>query len=127
MIRSPQHRVLVVDDQVAVAEVVRDALEDAGYAVTLSSTGASGLNLVTHDQPDLVLLDLNLPDIPGSDVLQRLHARWPHIPVIILSGTEDATAQAALSRGAVAYLAKPFSLQRLLETVQAGLTRRGDR
>src|SRR5258705_11987180 len=108
MARSRPHRVLVVDDQGAVAEVVRDALEEAGYAVTLTSTGVSALNLVAYDPPDVVLLDLGLPDMLGLEVLDRLRLRWPQIPVIILSGTHDPDlAKAARARGAADYVTKP--------------------
>src|SRR5882672_1950956 len=105
--RPYPHRVLVVDDQTAVAEVVRDALHETDYAVTVTSTGVSALNLVAYDPPDVVLLDLGLPDIPGLEVLDRLRARWPQIPVIILSGTQDPDlAKSARARGAADYVTK---------------------
>jgi len=125
MARSRPHRVLVVDDQVAVAEVVRDALEEAGYAVTLTSTGVSALNLIAYDPPDVVLLDLGLRDMLGLEVLDRLRARWPEIPVIILSGTQDPDlAKSARARGAADYVTKPFELQRLLQVVRVILATR---
>jgi CheY-like chemotaxis protein len=79
MTRPHPHRVLVVDDQLAVAEVVRGALEEAGYAVTLTSTGVRALNLVAYDAPDVVLLDLGLPDMLGMEVLDRQVAEKPDI------------------------------------------------
>lgn len=125
MARPARHRVLVVEDQVAVAEFVHDALTEIGYAVALAATAAEALaRLVAHD-PDLVLLDLNLPDLPGLELLDRLRAQWPKVPVVIISGTDDPIlAQSALARGAADYVTKPFPLDRLREVVEGVLALR---
>jgi len=125
MARPARHRVLVVEDQVAVAEFVHDALTEIGYAVALAATAAEALARLVLDDLDLVLLDLNLPDLPGLELLDRLRAQWPKVPVVIISGTEDPIlAQAALARGAADYVTKPFPLDRLREVVEVVLARR---
>ena len=71
------HRILVVEDEGHVAGFLRDALTEIGYGVTVAAGGADALNKVTGEAPALVLLDLNLPDMPGFEVLDRLRApRW---------------------------------------------------
>jgi len=83
------HRILVIEDENRVAEFIRDALTEIGYAIALAADGANALNKVTENAPDLVLLDLNLPDMPGFEVLDRLRARSPALPVVIVSGNTD--------------------------------------
>jgi two-component system KDP operon response regulator KdpE len=125
MARPDRHRVLVVEDQVAVAEFVHDALTEIGYAVALAATAAEALARLVADDPDLVLLDLNLPDLPGLELLDRLRAEWPKVPVVILSGTDDPIlARAAMARGAADYVTKPFLLDRLHEVVKVVLALR---
>jgi two-component system KDP operon response regulator KdpE len=125
MARPDRHRVLVVEDQVAVAELVHDALTEIGYAVALAATAAEALARLVADEPDLVLLDLKLPDLPGLELLDRLRAEWPKVPVVILSGTDDPIlARAAMARGATAYVTKPFPLDRLREVVEVVLALR---
>ena len=88
----------------------------------MAAGGADALNKVTDDAPDLVLLDLNLPDMPGFEVLDRLRARSPALPVVIVSGnTDPMMAEAALALGAVDYVTKPVTLDRLSEAVAAAL------
>jgi DNA-binding response OmpR family regulator len=120
-----RHSVLVVEDQVAVAEFMHDALAEIGYAVALAATAAEALARLVSDDFDLVLLDLNLPDLPGLVLLDRLRAQWPKVPVVIISGTEDPIlSQTALARGAADYVTKPFPLDRLREVVEVVLARR---
>lgn len=119
---SRAHRILVIEDEGHVAGFIRDALTEIGYAVTVAAGGADALNKVTDDAPDLVLLDLNLPDMPGFEVLDRLRARSPALPVVIVSGnTDPMMAEAALALGAVDYVTKPVTLDRLSEAVAAAL------
>jgi len=127
MSRSHRHRILVIDDHAAVAEVVRDVLTDLGHTVVLAATAAEALNRLVLEIPDLVLLDLGLPDVPGLDVLDRLRAQWPRVPVVILSGTEDPVlARTALARGAADYMTKPFDLERLRQVVEVVLALRAE-
>ena len=116
------HRILVVEDEGHVAGFIRDALTEIGYAVTVAAGGADALNKVTDDAPDLVLLDLNLPDMPGFEVLDRLRARSPAPPVVIVSGnTDPMMAEAAVALGAVDYVTKPVTLDRLSQVVAVAL------
>jgi len=119
MTRSRSHRILIVEDERRVSEFIRDALTEIGYAVEVASGGADALNKVHHDAPDLVLLDLNLPDMPGFEVLDRLRAQSFTVPVVIVSGnTDPLMAEAARALGAVDYVTKPFALERLTQAVQ---------
>ena len=119
---SHPHRILVIEDEGRVAGFIRDALTEIGYAVTVAAGGADALNKVTDDLPDLVLLDLNLPDMPGFEVLDRLRARSPALPVVIVSGnTDPMMAEAARALGAVDYVTKPFELDRLSQAVAVAL------
>ena len=119
------HRILVIEDEGHVAGFIRDALTEIGYAVTVAAGGADALNKVTDDAPDLVLLDLNLPDMPGFEVLDRLRARSPALPVVIVSGnTDPMMAEAARALGAVDYVTKPFELDRLSQAVAVALRMR---
>jgi CheY-like chemotaxis protein len=84
-----------------------------------ASGGADALDKVSRHAPDLVLLDLNLPDMPGFEVLDRLRARSFTVPVVIVSGNTDSLmAEAARALGAVDYVTKPFELQRLIQAVE---------
>jgi DNA-binding response OmpR family regulator len=112
---SPQ-RILIVDDNVRVAALLKDFLKshDAGYVVITVPNATEALEAAERHRPDLVILDLELPDIHGLQVLQRLRALDRTIPVIVLSGTADlALAARTLSDGAVAYAPKPLNLHDL--------------
>lgn len=116
------NRILVVEDEGRVAGFLRDALTEIGYAVTVAPGGANALSKVTDEAPDLVLLDLNLPDMPGFEVLDRLRARLPGPPVVIVSGnTDPMMVEAARGLGAVDYVTKPVSLDRLSQAVAVAL------
>jgi DNA-binding response OmpR family regulator len=113
------HQILIVEDEPRVSEFIRDALMGIGYAVEVASGGADALDKVSRHAPDLVLLDLNLPDMPGFEVLDRLRARSFTVPVVIVSGNTDSLmAEAARALGAVDYVTKPFELQRLIQAVE---------
>ena len=102
-------RVLVVEDEAEVAAVLCDALNDLGYAVALAVDGTEALRLVPLYRPDVVLLDLALPNMPGDIVLGQLRLADPNLPVIIVTGNADIElARATLARGAFDYVAKPF-------------------
>ena len=116
--------ILVVEDERDIRELLRRYLERAGHAVLTSATGSEALILVVDGTPDLVLLDLGLPDIDGFEVLQR--AKEIAIPVIALtarSSVEDRIR--GLERGADDYVTKPFSPQEVVLRVHAVLGRHG--
>jgi two-component system KDP operon response regulator KdpE len=110
---------LIIDDEAQIRRLLRVVLEAEGYRVLDSETGRQGLSDVALRRPDVVLLDLGLPDIDGLVVLQRLR-EWSHVPVLILSvrdGPEDKVA--ALDAGADDYVAKPFDSAELLARLRA--------
>jgi DNA-binding response OmpR family regulator len=122
MLAKPLGRILVVDDDPNIVEMVIDYFGNAGYAVLGAHHGGDGLMLADNERPDVVLLDLKMPGLSGVEVLQQLKLRWPELPVIIVSGAADATlAKRCLSRGALDYVSKPFNWEYLHRCVTAAL------
>jgi two-component system KDP operon response regulator KdpE len=114
-------RVLVVDDERAIRRYLHAALNAQGYTVFEASTGKDALDRAVADRPDMVILDLGLPDLDGVEVT-RLLREWTHIPIIILSVREQETDKInALDAGADDYLTKPFSSGELLARMRAAL------
>jgi two-component system KDP operon response regulator KdpE len=112
---APGRRVLVIDDEPGIRNFATRALGSAGFAVTEAAGGHEGLEIALSDPPDLVLLDLGLPDLDGEEVLRRLQRERPHQPVLVWSATTDRDAERrCLSLGARAYLHKPVSLGELV-------------
>jgi DNA-binding response OmpR family regulator len=117
--------VLVVEDERKLRELVRSYLERAGFAVLSTESGAEAITLAASASPDLVILDLGLPDVPGESVLRELRAMGP-VPVLMLtamSSEEDRIP--GLELGADDYVTKPFSPRELVLRVQAILRRGG--
>jgi len=114
--------ILVIEDNPITAKMFRVALEAAGYEVLVASNAKAGLDLALSERPALVLQDLRLPDMDGSDLASRLRADQPERPVLAVSGalTEEDTA-AALAAGFAEVLAKPVEPSRLIATIQAYL------
>src|SRR5215470_3671005 len=128
MIHPRPNRILVVEDEVRVAGFLRDALTELGYIVAVATGGADALNKATEDAPDLIMLDLNLPDMPGFEVLERLRARASTVPVVIVSGnTDPMMAEAARALGARAYITKPIEFDVLSRAIAMTLSRRRSR
>ncbi|MGZ3637324.1 MAG: response regulator [Ktedonobacterales bacterium] len=114
-------RVLVIDDEPEIQRAVRKRLAGDGFAVEGALTGADGMDLVARWHPDVVLLDLSLPDIDGIEVCRRLRT-WTQVPIIVLSvRAGDADKVAALELGADDYLTKPFSSSELVARVRVAL------
>jgi len=113
--------VVIVDDEVQIRRLLRVTLESGGFLVRDCDCGQVGLNEIALRRPDIVVLDLGLPDIPGVDVLERLR-EWTQVPILILSanGQEDDKV-AALDSGADDYLTKPFSGRELLARLRVML------
>ena len=109
-------RILVVDDQAPITELLHELLGTLGYTVKVAMTGEEGLDHVATFQPDVVVLDLSLPGMMGAEVLDHLRQTHPHIAVIAMTGNPE-RAKGILERGAVAYLAKPFDLATLRQVV----------
>ncbi len=117
-------RLLVIDDEKQIHRFLAPALEAAGYEVEQTVTAAEGLRLAASRSPDLVLLDLGLPDEDGQQVLQRLRA-FSTVPVIILSARDQESEKiTALDHGADDYVEKPFSVGELLARIRAALRHR---
>ncbi len=113
--------VLVVDDERAIQRFLRASLEDAGFSVIEASTGKSALELAIAKKPDVILLDLSLPDMDGLDVLTRLR-EWSSAPVIVVSARgEESDKIAGLDQGADDYLIKPFGVDELLARIRVAL------
>jgi len=114
---------LVVDDEVQIRRFLRAGLELDGFAVEEAETGAAALRLATLKPPDLVILDLGLPDMDGGEVLERLRA-WSGVPLIVLSvRSNEAEKVRLLERGADDYVVKPFGMAELLARAHAAMRR----
>jgi DNA-binding response OmpR family regulator len=116
-------RVLMVEDDPAIGRLLSRSLTERDYVVTLAATGAAGLALALQEQPDVVLLDLGLPDLSGLEVLQMLRA-VSAVPVIVVTAQDDdRTVVMALDSGADDYLVKPFGSDQLAARIRAVLRR----
>jgi two-component system KDP operon response regulator KdpE len=116
--------VLVIEDEPGMLRVLTTALRARGYRVTTASTGRAGLEAATAKEPDIVVLDLGLPDIDGIDVCRHLR-RWLRSPLIVLTadGSEERKVL-ALDEGADDYVTKPFSMPELLARVRVATRHR---
>ena len=120
------YRVLVVDDDPTVSDVVRRYLEQAGCEVRLAGDGADGLAAAAAQRPDLVVLDLMMPGIDGLEVCRRLRRRMPDLPVVMLTALgEEADRVLGLEVGADDYVTKPFSPRELVLRIRSVLRRAG--
>ena len=116
--------VLVVDDEPAIRRTVAAGLKARGYEVREAENGERAVEAVAADPPDLVILDLGLPDIDGVDVCRRIRA-WSEVPIVVLSAeASDYRKVLALDEGADDYLTKPFSMPELLARVRVALRHR---
>jgi two-component system, OmpR family, KDP operon response regulator KdpE len=120
-------RVLVVDDEPQILRALRTALRGHGHEVFVASTGEDAVAEAARMQPELVILDLALPDMDGTEVVRELRG-WSSVPVIVLSVREAQTSKvAALDAGADDYVTKPFGLDELLARMRAAARRAGAR
>ena len=119
-------RVLVVDDEPKIVDVVRDYLTDAGFLVSVATDGPTALERARAQPPDLVVLDLGLPGLDGLDVARALQAAQPPVPIVMLTARSDEVDRIlGLELGADDYLVKPFSPRELVARVRAVLRRTG--
>jgi DNA-binding response OmpR family regulator len=118
-------RILVVEDEMEIARVVRDYLVEAGYDVTVAGTGEAALASARGSRPDLVVLDLGLPGVDGLDVARELTGS-SGVPIVMLTARGDETDRiVGLELGADDYVVKPFSPKELVARVRAVLRRSG--
>lgn len=116
--------ILVVEDEASIRTVARAYLEQAGFRVLLAETGPAGLELALREQPELIILDLNLPGMDGMEVAARVRAESDVFILMLTARTEEADRVAGLRIGADDYLTKPFSPRELVARVEAILRRR---
>lgn len=122
---GPECCVLVVDDEPEILRTLHITLRARGYDVRLARTGAEALAAATLEPPDVVILDLGLPDGDGTDVIRRLRT-WSTAPILVLSGrTDSADKVDALDAGADDYVTKPFGMDELLARLRAMSRRAG--
>jgi DNA-binding response OmpR family regulator len=120
--KVPTARILVIDDNLAVVDILATALGEEGYGVLSAVTSDEGLKLFILSQPDLVLLDIALPGMNGIEMLKRIRSIVPTARVVMVSGTADLMlARQALELGALAYVDKPFDLAYLKRVVAMAL------
>jgi DNA-binding response OmpR family regulator len=121
-------RILIVDDNEKIVEVVKAYLEKDGYLVLMAHNGLEALELARRRRPDLVILDLLLPGMDGLDVCRVLRAEGNAVPIIMLTAkTTEADKLIGLELGADDYVTKPFSPRELMARVRAVLRRVGDK
>lgn len=124
MVMTAKPKVLVIDDEQQILRALRTILSQQNYQVTTTGTGDEGLALATATQPDIIILDLGLPDMTGVAVCSQLR-EWTDLPIIVLSAHDsEAEKVAALDAGADDYLTKPFGVEELLARVRVALRHR---
>jgi DNA-binding response OmpR family regulator len=117
--------IVIVEDEARIASFVERGLRAEGFTVQVAADGTQGLALASGEDVDLVVLDLMLPGLSGTDVLTRLRERRPEVPVIILTAREEVDDRVAgLNAGADDYVTKPFSFAELLARIHARLRAR---
>ncbi|KAB1915610.1 response regulator [Micromonospora sp. AMSO31t] len=119
------NRILVVDDEPQILRALRINLRARGYDVDIAATGTAALKAAASHPPDLVVLDLGLPDLDGVDIIRGLRG-WTTVPIIVLSGRAGSDDKVnALDAGADDYVTKPFGVDELLARIRAATRRHG--
>lgn len=114
-------KALVIDDEPPIRKLLRMGLSTQGYEVIEATNGKNGLALLAEN-PDVIILDLGLPDIPGLDLLAMIRERNERVPIVVLSSRGDETAKVqALDHGADDYVTKPFGMEELLARLRAAM------
>ena len=115
-------RVLVIDDEPPIRKLLRVGLSAHGYQIMEASSGKMALEFLAEQQPDLIVLDLGLPDMQGHELLRTMRARSDKVPIVVLSSRDDEAGKVqALDSGADDYVTKPFGMDELLARMRAAL------
>jgi two-component system, OmpR family, KDP operon response regulator KdpE len=115
-------RVLVIDDEPPIRKLLRLGLTAHGYQTIEASSGKMALELLGREPPDLIVLDLGLPDMQGHELLRTMRARNDRVPIVVLSSRDDEAGKVqALDSGADDYVTKPFGMDELLARMRAAL------
>jgi two-component system, OmpR family, KDP operon response regulator KdpE len=115
-------RVLVIDDEPPIRKLLRVGLTAHGYQIIEASSGKAALELLSEQPPDLVILDLGLPDMQGHELLRAVRERNDSVPIVVLSSRDDEAGKVqALDSGADDYVTKPFGMDELLARMRAAL------
>jgi two-component system, OmpR family, response regulator len=124
--RLPEARLLVVDDEPSIRELLSASLKFAGFEVYTAEDGAEALRLAEQHKPDLVVLDVMLPDMDGFSVTRRLRERGREMPVVFLTARDETSDKVqGLTVGGDDYVTKPFSLEEIVARIRAVLRRTG--
>jgi len=119
----PPKRILVVDDEPEVRQLMEHFLTERGYEVRLAENGRLGLLALDTFRPDVVLLDMHMPEMDGLETLKRIAAREPSLPVIMVTVNDDVeTTTRLLQLGAADYVPKPFNLEYLEQAINIQLS-----
>jgi two-component system KDP operon response regulator KdpE len=123
-IEDARLRVLIVDDEPPIVRVLKPSLAACGYDVSVAETGAAALSQIAQAQPDVIILDLGLPDMDGKRVIEQMR-EWSQAPIIVLSARHEAEERiASLDIGADDYITKPFHLGELQARLRTALRHR---
>lgn len=119
----PPKKILVVDDEPEVRDFMEHFLTGKGFEVRAAENGRLGLKVLESFTPDLVLLDMHMPELDGAGTLRELARRWPALPVIMVTVNEDVeTTSRLLQLGAADYVPKPFDLDYLEQAISIQLS-----
>jgi len=113
--------VLLVEDDSMVAEGIAALLEDDGFTVALAITGGDALSMIPHFSPDVIVLDVGLPDMDGIEVYRRIGECWPSIPVIFSTGHGDVAALQGVPPPYPQFLLKPYTVETLVAAIATAL------
>ncbi len=118
-------RILIVDDEPPIRRLLRTSLVSQGFQIVEAATGREALDEVGQAQPDLIVLDLGLPDMQGQEVIRLLRGQGSSVPIVVLSSRTDETGKVeALDLGADDYVTKPFGTDELLARIRTALRHR---
>nr|MBN2278203.1 response regulator [candidate division Zixibacteria bacterium] len=114
-------RVLVVDDEEIIAQSLKDFLEMRDYDVLTADSGYKALDLLNNSKADIIITDVRMPGMTGEDLLTAVKNRFPHIPVLLMTGYSNMNAQEAQKSGAAAFISKPFRYEELSRLIDSTL------